>query len=106
MAIVPAENPGDAVSWTDIVRFTRQLSHDIRNSLNAAELQSAYLAELAGEPEMKNEIQRLREMIAEIGTNLQRLSAGLSEVNPSFISYRAADFMEDLKQKIAKDFGD
>jgi K+-sensing histidine kinase KdpD len=87
-----------------MVKFVRQLSHDIRNNLNAVELQSAFLAELAEDPEMKNEVQRLREMISQIGTSLQRLTGGLSETNPNLISYPAADFVEDLKQKLAKEF--
>jgi K+-sensing histidine kinase KdpD len=92
------------VPWPDMVKFVRQLSHDIRNNLNAVELQSAYLAELAEEGEMKNEVQRLREMISQIGISLQRLTAGLSQANPNLIPYPAADFVEDLKQKLAKEF--
>ena len=98
------ENDSPGVPWPDMVKFIRQLSHDIRNNLNAVELQSAYLAELAEEAEMKTEVQRLREMISHIGTSLQRLTAGLSETNPNFISYPAADFVEDLKQKLTKEF--
>jgi K+-sensing histidine kinase KdpD len=93
-----------SVPWQDMVKFVRQLSHDIRNNLNAVELQSAYLAELAEEAEMKNEVQRLREMISQIGISLQRLTAGLSQANPNLIPYPAADFVEDLKQKLAKEF--
>jgi len=74
--------------------------------LNAVELQSAYLAELAEDGEMKNEVQRLREMVSQIGTSLQRLTAGLSQNNPNLISYPAADFIEDLKQKLAKEFAE
>lgn len=96
------ESPG--VSWPDMVKFVRQLGHDIRNNLNAVELQSAYLAELANEGELKGEIQRLREMISGIGTSLQKLSAGLSQTNPTLMSYSAADFVEDLKQKLGTDF--
>ena len=99
-------NDSPGVPWPDMVKFVRQLSHDIRNNLNAVELQSAYLAELAEEGEMKTEIQRLREMISQIGTSLQRLTAGLSQTKPSLISYSAADFVEDLKQKLAKEFPD
>src|SRR5205809_7365092 len=92
----PDKSP--SVAWPDVVKFVRQLSHDIRNNLNAVELQSAYLAELAEEAEMKNEIQRLREMISAVGTNLQRLTAGISQISPTTIPYPAADFVEDLKQ--------
>src|SRR2546423_9819027 len=105
----PSQRPGNdptGVPWPDMVKFVRQLGHDIRNNLNAVELQSAYLAELAAEGEIKNEIQRLREMISQIGISLQRLTAGLSQANPNLISYPAADFVEDLKQKLAKDFPD
>src|ERR1700731_565808 len=99
-------NDAPGVPWPDMVKFVRQLSHDIRNNLNAVELQSAYLAELATEGEMKTEVQRLREMISQIGISLQRLTAGLSQANPNLISYPAADFIEDLKPKLAKEFPD
>lgn len=97
-------NDSLSVPWADIVRFVRQFGHDIRNNLNAVELQSAYVDELTEEAELKNEIKRLREMIAEIGSGLQRLTTGLGQISASFLSYRAVDFMEDLKQKITKDF--
>ena len=97
-----SESP--SVPWPDMVKFVRQLGHDIRNNLNAVELQSAYLGELAEEGELKGEVQRLREMISSIGTSLQRLSAALSQVNPTLMSYSAADFVEDMKQKLATDF--
>ena len=58
------------VPWNDVVRFVRQLSHDLRNHLNAIELQSTFLAELAQDGEMKPEVQRLREMTYEIGVTL------------------------------------
>src|SRR5436853_3806185 len=93
-----SEPPG--VPWAEIVKFIRQLSHDIRNNLNAVELQSAFLAELATEAEMKEEVQRLRQMVSEVGGGLQRLTAGLSQVNATPISYPAADFMEDLQKKV------
>src|SRR5581483_2986419 len=92
-----------SVSWPDIVKFVRQLSHDIRNNLNAVELQSAYLAELATDAEMKEEVQRLRQMVSEVGSGLQRLTAGLSQVNATPISYQAGDFMEDLRKKVEKE---
>ena len=100
----PDKSP--SVEWPDMVKFVRQLSHDIRNNLNAVELQSAYLAELAEEGEIKGEIQRLREMTSQIGTSLQRLTAGLSQANPNLIPYPAADFVEDLKEKLTKEFPD
>ena len=101
-----AEQPGNDspnVPWPDVVKFIRQLGHDIRNNLNAVELQSAYLAELANETELKAEVKRLREMVSEIGGSLQRLSAALGQTTPTMVSYAAPDFVEDVKQKLAKE---
>jgi K+-sensing histidine kinase KdpD len=93
-----------AIPWTDGVRFIRQLSHDLRNHLNAIELQSAYISELESNEEVKNEIKRLREMIFGMTSTLQWLSKAVSEVKPTPISYPAADFVEDLRNRVSLDF--
>ena len=85
------------------MRFVRQLSHDLRNHLNAIELQSTFLAELAQDGELKPEVQRLREMTYEIGVTLQKLTGAMSEANPRLMSYRAADFVDDLREKLEAD---
>lgn len=87
-----------------IVKFVRQLAHDLRNDLNAAELQSAYLIEIAENSEMKDEIKRLRGMISEVGANLQRLTAALGQPRLTEMPYSAKDFIEDFRQKLATDF--
>jgi K+-sensing histidine kinase KdpD len=92
-----------SVPWIDMVRFVRQLSHDLRNHLNAIELQSAYISELDGSAELKGEIKRLREMISGLSAVLQKLT-GLGEIKPNLISYRASDFVEDLRKTIAHEF--
>jgi K+-sensing histidine kinase KdpD len=106
MASAASEDRSDSLSvpWSDTVRFVRQLSHDLRNHLNAIELQSVYISELDADPELKREIKRLRENISRLTAILQKLSAGLREIKPNPISYRAADFIEDLRKKIAHDF--
>ena len=108
MADAPPQDPGDSwsVPWSDAVRFIRQLSHDLRNNLNAIELQSTYIGELAENPELKGEIKRLREMISEMTSTLQKLSRGVSGPEPNRISYRAVDFLEDLRKQIAHEFPD
>ena len=93
-----------SISWSNVVRFVRQLSHDLRNHLNAVELQSVYLSELTQDAELKSEIKRLREMVAQLGTILQKLSADLASIKTNFIAYRAADFMEDIRRKFGNDF--
>jgi K+-sensing histidine kinase KdpD len=91
------------IPWNDVVCFVRQLNHDLRNHLNAVELQSTYLGELAEEPELKSEIKHLREMMSDLGVVLQRLSAVLGQPNLQLMSYHAADFIEDLRQKISSE---
>jgi len=92
------------VAWSDVVHLIRQLSHDLRNHLNAIELQSAYISELERNDELKSEIKRLREMISGLTSTLQSLSKAVSLVKPDLISYPAADFVEDLREKINRDF--
>jgi K+-sensing histidine kinase KdpD len=105
MADAVPENRSDSLSvpWIDTVRFVQQLSHDLRNHLNAIELQSAYISELDGGAELKGEIKRLREMISRFSAVLQKLT-GLGEVKPNLISYHASDFVEDLRKTIAHEF--
>jgi K+-sensing histidine kinase KdpD len=95
---------GIDVEWTDVVRFLRQLSHDLRNQLNAVELQSAFLAELATDPEIQEEIKRLRKMISECGSTLQKLSIRLNPPAPNPMSYPATDFVEDVRTRVRSEF--
>ncbi len=106
MAEKPSQDAKNSpsVSWSDTVRFIRQLGHDLRNDLNAIELQSAYIGELEKNEEVLGEIKRLREMVSGMASTLQQLSQAVGDVRPTLISYRATDFMEDLRRKISNDF--
>src|SRR5437867_11377675 len=108
MAAATSENQSDPLSvpWNDAVRFIRQLSHDLRNHLNAIELQSTYICELTDNAEVKDEIKRLREMISGFTTTLQKLPRGLADVKASLSPYRAADFVEDLRKRIDLEFSE
>ena len=92
------------VPWSDIVRFVRQLSHDLRNHLNAVERQSAYIGELATDPELKEEIKRLRQMMSDLSTTLQKLSSSVASAKPTLMPYRASDFVEDLRRMVESGF--
>src|SRR3954467_1677022 len=106
-APAPKEQPdGLVVPMPTIVNFLRQLSHDLRNQLNAAELQSAYLKEIASDGEIKEEVQRLRGMLGEMSTALQRLTTSLASPKLNEMSYEAAMFLEDLQEKVATQFAE
>jgi K+-sensing histidine kinase KdpD len=90
----------------DGVKFVRQLAHDLRNDLNAAELQSAYLMEIVEGEEAKEEIKRLRGMISEVGSHLQSLTAALGQPRLTQMPYAAREFVDDLRQRLATDHPD
>jgi K+-sensing histidine kinase KdpD len=98
-----SSHPEIQVAMPRVVKFVRQLAHDLRNHLNAAELQSAYLVEIAENGELKDEIKRLRGMIAQVGVSLQDLTANLGQPRLTQMPYSAADFIEDLRQKLASE---
>jgi K+-sensing histidine kinase KdpD len=89
------------VSMPVVVKFIRQLAHDLRNHLNAAELQSAYLAEIAENDEVREEIKRLRGMVSQVGASLQELTAALAQPALTTMPYAAKELVEDLQQKLA-----
>ena len=88
------------ILWPEVRKFIGQLNHDLRNHLNAVELQAAFLSEIIEDPEAKQEIKRLREMSGEVGAHLQKLAASLGKVAPELMPYPATDFVEDLRAKL------
>src|ERR1051325_9785859 len=85
------ENSTDSltVPWIDTVRFVRQLSHDLRNDLNAIELQSAYISELTQDQELTSEIKRLRAVVSDLSTTLRLLSRAFTDITPNVVTYPA-----------------
>jgi len=99
----PDKSP--TVAWPDVVKFVRQLSHDIRNNLNAVELQSAY------SPSWRRRGNERRDsgVARDDFTNRNQSAAGdcrLNQANPNLIPYQPADFVEDFKEKLTKEFPD
>src|SRR6476659_3478547 len=92
------------VAWSDTVRFIRQLSHDLRNDLNAIELQSAYIAELTQDRELTSEVKRLREVVTGMNSTLQLLSKAVGEVAPNLVTYPAGEFLTDMRTQIERKF--
>lgn len=90
------------VPMPDVVGFVRQLSHDLRNHLNAAELQSAYLNEITEDAELKEELARLRAMLSEMGASLSSVTGLLVPVKLTEMPYEATAFVEDLRTKLAQ----
>jgi light-regulated signal transduction histidine kinase (bacteriophytochrome) len=88
------------ISWTDVRKFVGQLNHDLRNHLNALELQAAFLNEIVEQPEAKEELNRLRNLTSEVGAHLQRLSSQLGKIQINSMPYAATEFVEDLRASL------
>ncbi|PYK34392.1 MAG: hypothetical protein DME58_02975, partial [Verrucomicrobia bacterium] len=101
-----SEAPTDSLTlpWSDTVRFVRQLSHDLRNDLNAIELQSAYISELTQDQELTNEIKRLREVVSGLNSTLQLLSRAVGEIAPNVVTYPAGEFLADMRTQVERNF--
>jgi len=92
------------IPWDNFIKFVRQLSHDLRNQLNAAELQSALIGELTNDEELKLEARRLRDLISQLGVALQTLSTSVAEPRPTLLPYTVQDFITDVQKKIGHEF--
>lgn len=99
-----AQTDSLTVRWSDTVGFVRQLSHDLRNDLNAIELQSAYIAELTQDQELTSEIKRLREVVSSLNSTLQLLSRAVGDVAPNLVTYPAGEFLTDMRTQIERKF--
>ena len=106
MADNSSKAPADSltVPWSDMVHFVRQLTHDLRNDLNAIELQSAYIGELTQDQELTTEIKRLREVVSGMTSTLQLLSKAVGEVAPNLVTYPADEFLTDMRTQIERKF--
>lgn len=88
------------VPWERVESFTSQVIHDVRNGLNAIELQLTFLGEISVDPEAVEEVKRLRSTLLEVTRQLQTVKTACSPVVPSIMEYPAADFFEDLQERL------
>jgi len=91
------------IEWRAVRGFVRQLNHDLRNHLNAIELQVSFLNEIATDDEMKAEIKRLREMTGALAADLRGLSQSMKEPDPARLRYPAKEFVEDLRARLERE---
>lgn len=82
--------------------FIRQITHDVRNNLNAMDLQAAYVVELVTDPEAVEEVRRIRTHIQQAAKQLQALSANFWVAAPNLVTYSASIFVEDLQDRLAR----
>jgi signal transduction histidine kinase len=87
-----------------VVNLVRLITHDVRNGLNAIDLQAAFAGEIAGDGEMAEEIGKLRAMVCHVTKNMQELSARFGELRPVLMRYPAQEFLQGLKEAVEEEF--
>jgi signal transduction histidine kinase len=105
MSEIPSSaDPAVLVPLPRVVNFVRQVTHDVRNGLNAIDLQAAFLAEIAGGGEVGEELGKLRKMVNHVTRDMQELSGRFGEVRPVVMMYPVGEFLQGLKQSVDEEF--
>jgi K+-sensing histidine kinase KdpD len=91
--LVPVERIGS---------FVRQLSHDVRNGLNAIDLQATLVAELATDEETASEARKLRSMIGNVAQMLHQVSGIFSTLSLNSVDCPARELVEAVRERVEK----
>lgn len=98
----PSRPSETAVPWERVERFIGQIAHDVRNGLNALELQLTFLGEICVEPEAADECRQLRASLGSVAKQLQALRLSTCAPAPLVMAYPAQDFFEDLRERFGR----
>ena len=90
------------VPWERVDRFVGQLTHDIRNGLNAIELQLTFLGEISTDPEAVEEVKRVRATLGNVTRQLQTLRVATGAIRLYLLEYPASEFFDDLRERLVK----
>jgi K+-sensing histidine kinase KdpD len=93
----------DAVAWSDLASFLRQLIHDIRNDLNVLELEVTILEEGSGVGAApRSDVTSLRETIRAAERRLRELSAKFQQLSPVLTLIRVTELAENVQLLAAR----
>ena len=90
------------VPWERFENFVGQFTHDVRNGLNAIELQLTFLGEISTDPEAVEEVKRLRNSLSEVTRHLQAVKTLTGPTHPNVLEYPACELFEDLRERLVK----
>lgn len=83
--------------------FFRTLSHEIRNDLNAIELLSAYVQEIAGPGAVRDELRQVRASAQYAARRLVSVLRSFQTPEPEWIEYSFAGVAEDWRRVLQKE---
>jgi len=92
----------ELVPWRRVVAFNRQVSHDVRNVLNAVDLEAAFIAELNSDPEIAEELKKLRAMVVNLTKTLHEVSSYMGTFSMNPIELEASLLLRELRERLAK----
>jgi signal transduction histidine kinase len=90
------------VPFDRVAAFVRHFSHDVRNTLNAMDLQTAFAVEIATDPELVEELKKVRGMISQGAKMLQSVSSNFWLNDANLIEYSARILVEDLRDRMSR----
>ncbi|MGC3990490.1 MAG: hypothetical protein QM796_12575 [Chthoniobacteraceae bacterium] len=94
------ESDNPLVETSSVAGFIRRLTHDVRNTLNALDLQLLLLE--SEDPEVQRQLAEARQMIGQEARRLSRLSLQFQTSQPQWIQYTAEELMQDLLPRLQK----
>lgn len=87
-----------------LVNLVRQVTHDVCNGLNAIDLQTAFIAEIAGEEEVGKELGKLRKIVGHVTRDMQELTGRFGEIRPVMMEYPVQELLQGLKEAVEAEF--
>ena len=92
-----SSTPEESVQWSALAALIRRLTHDVRNDLNAMELQLTLLEDAHARQALASEdIAALRTSLHLAEKRLRKLSARVRPVAPTIVRTRAEDLWENV----------
>jgi K+-sensing histidine kinase KdpD len=90
------------VPFPRMAQFLRLLAHDVRNDLNAVDLLTAYIRDIAAEPGVRGELDQLRTAIRYGSERMQRLSRAFQNPEPDKFPIPVRVLVENFQMNLAQ----
>lgn len=98
-----ASEPGATIAVERLEAFLRQLSHDVRNDLNAMDLLTSYVEDLQPEGSVREALSQLHDSVRYGSQRMQRLSRAVQICDPEWIPYPSDLLFEDVRARYKLD---
>ena len=94
---------GATIAVERLEAFLRQLSHDVRNDLNAMDLLTSYVEDLQPEGSVREALAQLHDSVRYGSHRMQRLSKAVQVCDPDSIPYPSDLLFEDVRARYKLD---